>query len=112
MTTFKQGDPLMPEKEISVKWPQLQETVEPMIAGDYKDRFVAEYWQTKIRYERLKKFNTKIRAAQMQKGYTGVYPDWAPKNDCPEYLLEEQQRVMGEYLKILETRAEIEEIEL
>ena len=29
-----------------------------------------------------------------------------------KYLLEEQQRVMGEYLKILETRAEIEGIEL
>lgn len=110
MTTLNKAP--VPAKRVGVEWPQLQETVEPMITGDYKDRFVAEYWQTKIRYERLKKFNTKIQAAQMQKGYTGVYPDWAPKHDCPEYLLEEQQRVMGEYLKILETRAEIEGIEL
>ena len=110
MTTFNNAP--VPAKRVGVEWPSLQETVEPMITGDYKDRFVAEYWQTKIRYERLKKFNTKIRAAQMQRNYTGVNPDWAPEHDCPEYLLEEQQRVMGEYLKILETRAEIEGIEL
>ena len=112
MTTVKRRKRVVVAKRVVVEWPQLQETVELMLQGDYKDRFVAEYWQTKIRYERLKKFNTKIRAAQMQKGYTGVYPDWAPKHDCPEYLLEEQQRVMGEYLNILETRAEIEGIEL
>ena len=114
MTTFNKAPEGMAvhAKRVGVEWPSLQETVEPMITGDYKDRFVAEYWQTKIRYERLKKFNTKIRAAQMQRNYTGLNPDWEPKHDCPEYLLEEQQRVMGEYLKILETRAEIEGIEL
>jgi hypothetical protein len=35
-----------------------------------------------------------------------------PKHDCPSELLREQQRAMGEYLHILEVRAEIEGIEL
>lgn len=39
---------------------ELNNTVELMNSSDYKDRFKAEYYQTKIRYEKLKKFNTKI----------------------------------------------------
>ena len=39
---------------------KLCETTKFMISMDYKDRFIAEYWQTKIRYEKLKTLNTKI----------------------------------------------------
>ena len=35
-----------------------------------------------------------------------------PKHDCPGDLLRDQQRVMGEYLHILEVRAAIEGVEL
>ena len=42
---------------------ELNNTVELMNSSDYRDRFKAEYYQTKIRYEKLKKFNTKIEAA-------------------------------------------------
>lgn len=86
-------------------------TIDMMRSSDYKERFRAEYEQTKIRYEKLKKFNTKIEAATWERGYKadGVTE---PKHDCPYDLLREQQGVMGKYLHLLEVRAEIEHIEL
>ena len=38
----------------------LNDTIEKMNSADYKERFIAEYQQTKIRYEKLKHFNTRI----------------------------------------------------
>lgn len=89
---------------------ELKETVSEMLSEDYKERFIAEYRQTKIRYERLKNFNTRIRAAEIT-GFTDK-PVEMPPHDCPLDLLREQQRVMGEYLHILELRAIIEGISL
>jgi hypothetical protein len=89
---------------------ELQDTVGAMCSEDYKARFMAEYYQTKIRYEKLKKFNTRIEAA-----HRTMYHDKAveePAHDCPPDLLLEQQRVMGEYLHILEVRAVVEGVEL
>lgn len=83
----------------------LFDTVEKMISLNYKDRFIAEYQQTKIRYEKLKNMNNQIEAAEMTCSA-------GPEHTCPSYLLREQQRVMGEYLHILEVRAVIEEVEL
>ena len=96
----------------------LMNTVEMMASNDYKERFKAEYAQTKIRYEKLKAFNTKIEAAHATEQClpAGVESKAKviemPKHDCPDYLLREQQRVMGEYLHILEVRAVIEGVEL
>ncbi len=87
---------------------ELRETAEMMNSADYKERFKAEYWQTKIRYEKLKKFNTRIEAA----GWYGPNRDETLKHGCPESLLREQQNVMGQYLHMLEVRAEIEKIDL
>ena len=84
---------------------ELKDTVSGMLSDDYKERFKAEYFQTKIRYERLKAFCNRIEAAQWTVGE-------APKHDCPFDMLRDQQRAMGEYLHILEIRAEIEEVEL
>ena len=93
----------------------LKNTIELMCSSCYKDRFKAEYYQTKERYERLKAFNTKIEAAN------AVKPVYLcsdkplieePKHDCPDELLRRQQGIMGEYLHILELRAVIEGIEL
>lgn len=86
-------------------------TIELMRSYDYKKRFKAEYMQTKIRYEKLKAFNTRIEAAQRTALY-GVKTIEEPKHTCPEDLLRDQQRAMGEYLHILEVRAVIEGIEL
>lgn len=84
---------------------ELKDTVSMMASSDYKDRFIAEYNQTKIRYEKLKAYCNRIEAAQIK----CVEP---PKHDCPLPLLREQQRYMGEYLHVLELRAVIENIEI
>lgn len=81
-------------------------TVEGMLSADYRERFKAEYQQTKIRYEKLKAFNNRIEAAKISKK-TGM-----PAHDCPDTILRAQQAAMGEYLHILEVRAEIENIKL
>lgn len=93
----------------------LKTTIEMMQSDDYKERFKAEYHQTKIRYERLKKLNTQIEAAERaifcppnRAGTTMAMPN----HDCPADLLRQQQSIMGEYLHILEVRAEIEGIVL
>lgn len=94
----------------------LGDTVELMNSADYKERFKAEYYQTKYRYEKLKAFNAKIEAASVTVGMPisgeGRKIVEMPAHDCPDYLLREQQKAMGEYLHILEVRAVIENIEL
>ena len=90
---------------------ELKDTVSMMNSEDYKERFKAEYYQTKTRYEKLKSFNNRIEAA-CRTGYSIDKRVAKPKHDCPEELLKEQQRAMGEYLHILEVRAVIENVEL
>lgn len=92
---------------------ELKDTIEMMQSTDYKERFKAEYQQTKIRYEKLKNFCNKIEAAQRtQCELLAPKKVEEPKHDCPVELLREQQRAMGQYLHILEIRAAIEGIEL
>lgn len=83
----------------------LDETATLMVSDSYKDRFIAEYHQTKIRYEKLKNFCNRIEAAKLAKTEE-------PKHDCSLELLRNQQRIMGEYLHILEIRAVIDEVDL
>lgn len=89
---------------------ELKDTISLMTSSDYKERFIAEYWQLKIRYEKLKHFNNLIEAAYRTNGHDPAVI--APEHDCPYELLRDQQRVMGEYLHILEIRALIEDIKL
>ena len=91
---------------------ELKETTKLMTSTDYKERFVAEYWQTKIRYEKLKAFNTKIEAAQRIRFSEVENKLKEPIHDCPADILVEHQHVLGEYLHILEIRAVIEGIDL
>lgn len=84
---------------------ELKETVELMNSEDYKERFIAEYHQVKIRYEKLKNFCNKIEVETM-------LGKEETKHDCPLELLREQQKYMGLYLSILEKRALIENIVL
>jgi hypothetical protein len=97
---------------------KMSDTERMMNSSDYRERFVAEYVQTKIRYEKLKAFNTEIEAARRIKlasfelsGHGGVVLK-EPTHDCPEDLLREQQSIMGQYLHVLEVRAEIEGIDI
>lgn len=80
---------------------ELKDTVNLMNSEDYNDRLKAEYFQTKIRYDKLHKMLVKRAAGTL---------DFEPK--CSVALLTEQKRYMGEYLRVLETRAEIEGIAL
>lgn len=84
---------------------ELKETVELMNSEDYKERFIAEYHQVKIRYEKLKNFCNKIEVETM-------LGKEVTKHDCQLELLREQQKYMGLYLSILEKRALIENVEL
>ncbi len=84
---------------------ELKETVELMNSDDYKERFVAEYHQVKIRYEKLKNFCNKIEVETM-------LGKEVTKHDCPLELLREQQKYMGLYLSVLEKRALIENVVL
>lgn len=85
---------------------ELKETVELMCSEDYKERFVAEYEQTKIRYEKLKNFCNKIEVEEM------LGKKVVTQHDCPLELLREQQKYMRLYLSVLEKRALIENVEL
>ena len=85
---------------------ELKDTVNYMTSEDYKERFKGEYFQLKIRYNKLKKFNTQIEAARICDKLE------EPKHDCPAELLREQQRQMGELLHTLEVRAVIEGVDL
>lgn len=89
----------------------LKQTINLMQSENYKERFLAEYWQTKIRYEKLKHFNNQIEAAMIL-GADSMMPVEEPEHDCPLHLLQEQQAAMGKYLKMLELRAVIEKIDL
>lgn len=89
---------------------ELKETMEMMVSDDYKERFKAEYYQTKTRYEKLKAFNNKIEASEITAYQRNQFVE--PKHDCPAEILRNQQRVMGEYLHLLEVRALIEGVEL
>lgn len=84
---------------------ELKETIELMCSENYKERFVAEYHQVKIRYEKLKNFCNKIEVETM-------LGKEVTKHDCPLELLREQQKYMGLYLSVLEKRALIENVEL
>ena len=90
---------------------ELKQTAGLMNSTDYKDRFKAEYYQTKIRHEKLKDFNNRIEAAIATR-YAAPGQVKMPKHDCPTDMLKKQQETMGQYLHILEVRAVVEEIEL
>ena len=83
----------------------LGDTVELMNSKDYRDRFVAEYIQTALRYEKLRTFNQRLVAADLTKRLE-------PEHNCPTEYLFDQEDAMHKYLRILETRAIIEDIDL
>ena len=80
---------------------KLQDTIKMMDNSDYNERFKAEYYQLKIRYERL---------SRMLKGYREGTLDFTP--NCSYDLLHTQLVDMECYMNVLEERAEIENVEL
>lgn len=80
---------------------ELKETVEMMLSDDYKERFRAEYNQLVIRYNKLKAMLTK-----WDNGLLNFEPS------CNRGLYNFQVRAMADYIAVLESRAQIEGIEL
>lgn len=80
---------------------ELKDTVELMNSEDYKERFKAEYLQAKIRYDKLDAMTVKYEAGTL---------NFEPK--CSIELLKEQKKYMGNYIRTLKIRAEIEQIDL
>ena len=82
--------------EIAVSDPIIHDLI---ISSDYKARFVGEYVELKIRYNKLHKMLIKHEA-----GTLGFEPT------CDISILEDQAYYMDNYLEQLEIRAEIEKI--
>ena len=80
---------------------KMSDTIGKMLSEDRKDRMWAEYWQTRIRYRKLKAFANRIEAARLQ-----GKPE--PQHSCSYDLLRKQQSIMGEYLHVLELRLAID----
>ena len=80
---------------------ELKDTIELMNSSDYKDRFKAEYWQSKIRYDKLDDMTVKYEANTL---------NFTPT--CSLELLKEQKKYLGNYIRTLKIRAEIEGIKL
>jgi hypothetical protein len=80
---------------------ELKDTIELMNSIDYKERFKAEYLQVKIRYDKLDAMTVKYEAGTL---------NYTPS--CSLELLKEQKKYMGNYIRTLKIRAEIEKIAL
>ena len=80
---------------------KLIDTIELMKSEDYKERFLAEYLQLKIRIEGLRAMLVKYRNNEL---------NFTPK--CSYELLYLQMLNMESYLNLLKQRAEIEGIPL
>lgn len=80
---------------------ELNDTVAAMCSSNYKERFLAEYHQCKIRHEKLDQMLVKLDAGVLE---------FTP--NCSKNILLDQERCMREYIHILEVRALIEGINL
>lgn len=80
---------------------ELKDTIELMNSADYRDRFRAEYFQLKIRKDKLRTMLIKHEAGTL---------NFEPT--CDITILDSQLYYMEEYLKQLEVRAEVEGIDL
>lgn len=77
-------------------------------SNDWKERLRGEYYELRIRYEKLKAYNVKTEAARC------ITDDRVTKAEdlyCDE-LRRRQQTTIGEYLHLLELRAAAAGIDL
>ena len=80
---------------------ELKDTIHLMASPNYKDRFLAEYWQVKIRYVKLKEMCQK-----WDKGELEFVPT------CDRGIYSAQLANMFGYLIVLEQRSHLENIDL
>lgn len=79
---------------------ELLDTIEMMKSDDYKERFKAEYYQLKIRLDRL-------NALVIKKG---IHSESVPETSY--LMLKQQSIIMEAYLKCLDERAKHEGIKV
>ena len=79
----------------------LNDTIELMRSDDYKDRFKAEYYQLKIRHEKLLAMRVKMDEGTLE--FTPI---------CPPSTYDLQLEYMEKYLAVLEARAAMEGVDL
>ena len=80
---------------------ELIDTAKLMVSKDYQDRFKAEYYQLKIRRDKLSRMILDYNAGKLE---------FEPINSI--YLLKTQLDSMNTYLNILQMRAMTEGIEI
>lgn len=80
---------------------KLIDTVPLMNSEDYKNRFIAEYYQVYIRFVKLKAMLEKWDKDEL---------DFEPT--CPYSTYEMQIKAMRDYIAVLEARAVMENIDL
>lgn len=80
---------------------ELKDTVQQMLSEDYRDRFKSEYYQVKIRYDKLIDMLDRWDKGQLL---------FSPA--CPRELLWRQVTVMEDYMDILIERSIVEGIDL
>lgn len=80
---------------------ELRDTALMMVSMNYKERFKAEYYQVKIRLEKL---NTMVD--KWDEGKLEFEPT------CPREIYTDQISAMVKYLTVLEQRAKLENVEL
>ena len=107
---------------VKVKKVSMEKIIELMQSENYKDRFKAEYYQLRNRWESLSaKIEADDAAIAKDDNVKRQYIGYGKNADCDGvigkpgyslYLLTRQKRCMTEYLHILEKRAEIEKIKL
>lgn len=83
----------------------LNQTIDMMRSENYQDRLRAEYWQLKLRYDRLRDLLTATKAAELM-------GEQLPPMSSPLSVMREQCRAMEQYLRVLELRAACENINL
>ena len=87
---------------------ELKDTIAMMESEDFKERFRAEYFQTRIRCEKLHAMIVKYEAGTLPfKPKSGIAIFKEQKRCMEDYLY-----YMEDYLYYLEVRAEIEGIDL
>lgn len=79
---------------------ELKDTINLMMSDDYKERFKAEYHQLKYRLE-------KLNALIIKKS---IRPEEVP--DTSFLMLKQQAIIMEAYLKCLDDRARLENIQV
>lgn len=98
----------------------LRDTISAMQSADYKDRFRAEYWQTKIRYEKLRAMMNKWEAYKDYKYHSDNW-DRGMKEvkdflgftpTCSYEILKKQLDTLAVLLETLEVRAVLEKVDL